>query len=107
MEASYFYTLVLPLGIFVFLMTSLAFYYARKEEIARKKWMELTHAHAETQLMKSEEMMIRELEGLEKLLQNKSIDQITYERLRKVLEADRKKNIEVDCSEKDAACIVT
>jgi len=106
MEASYFYMLVLPLGIFVFLMTSVAFYYARKEEIARKKWMELTHAQAETQL-KPEEMMSKELEGLEKLLQNRSIDQVTYERLRKVLEADRKKNIELDCSEKDATYIVT
>jgi len=106
MDASYFYTLVLPLGIFVFLMTSVAFYYARKEEIARKKWMELTHAQAETQL-EPEEIMSKELKGLEKLLQNESIDQITYERLRKVLEADRKKNIELDCSEKDAACNVT
>jgi len=106
MEASYFYLLVLPLGIFVFLMTSVAFYYARKEEIARKKWIELAHAHAETQI-EPEEMMSKELEGLEKLLQNESIDQITYERLRKVLEADRKKNIELDCSEKDAAYIVT
>jgi len=106
MEASYFYAFVLPLGIFVFLMTSLAFYYARKEEIARKKWMELTHVQAEIQL-KPEERMDKELEGLEKLFQNKSIDQTTYERLKKVLEDDRKKNIEVDCSEKDAACIVT
>jgi len=106
MEASYFYTLVLPLGIFVFLMTSVAFYYARKEEIARKKWMELAHAQVETR-PKPEVMMSRELDGLEKLLQNRSIDQITYERLRKVLEDDRKKSTEVDCSEKDAACIVT
>jgi len=106
MEASYFYTLVLPLGIFVFLMTSVAFYYARKEEIARKKWIELTHAQSETQL-EPEEMMSKELEGLEKLLQSRSIDQITYERLRKVLEADRKKKIELDCSEKDAAYIVS
>ena len=106
MEASYFYTLVLPLGIFVFLMTSVAFYYARKEEIARKKWMELAQAQVETQL-KPEEMLSKELEGLEKLLQNRSIDQVTYERLRKVLEADRKKNMELDCSEKDATYIVT
>ena len=106
MEASYFYALVLPLGVFVFLMTSLAYYYARKEEFARKKWMELAHAQADVQL-KPEEMVSRELAGLEKLLENQSIDQITYERLRKVLEADRKIEAEVDCSENDAACIVT
>ena len=106
MEASYFYTLVLPLGIFVFLMTSVAFYYARKEEIARKMWMELAHAQAETQ-PKPEETMGKELDGLEKLLQSKSIDQTTFERLRKVLEADRKKNVELDCSEKDAAYVVS
>ena len=68
--------------------------------------MELTHAQVETQLH-SEETMSKELKGLEKLLQNRSIDQVTYERLRKVLEADRKKNMELDCSEKDATYIVT
>ena len=106
MEASYFYALVLPLGIFVFLMTSLAFYYARKEEIARKKWMELTHTHSEMPL-RPEEIVDKELEGLEILLQNKSIDRATYEQLRKMLEDVRKMNVESDCSEKDAAFVIT
>jgi hypothetical protein len=106
MEASYFYALVLPLGIFVFLMSSLAFYYAKKEEIARKKWMELTRAEAEM-APEPEEMVDKELNGLEKLLQNKSIDHATYEQLRKVLEDVRKMNTELDCSEKDAAHIIT
>jgi len=106
MEASYFYVLVLPLGIFVFLMSSLAFYYARKEELARKKWTELTDLHTEDQL-EHEETMSSELKGLEKLLQNKAIDQITYQRLKKALEDYYQMNTELDCSEKDTIYSVT
>lgn len=106
MEASYFYVLILPLGIFVFLMSSLAFYYARKEELARKKWTELTDLHTEDQ-PEHEETMSSELKGLEKLLQNKAIDQITYQRLKKALEDYYRMNTELDCSEKDTIYSVT
>jgi hypothetical protein len=50
MEASYFYSIVLPLGIFVFFLTALAYYYARKEELARKKWKKLADEYATKQL---------------------------------------------------------
>ena len=102
MAASYFFVLILPLGIFVFLMSSLAFYYARQEERARKRWMELTRAHNEME-PNQEDVMNLELKGLEKLLQNKSIDQTTYERLKKALEDYYKVNIGVDRPEEDAA----
>ena len=106
MEASYFCVLILPLGIFVFLMSSLAFYYARKEELTRKRWTELTNLHIEKQ-PKHEETMRNELEGLEKLLQNKAIDQTTYQQLKKALEDYYKMNTELDCREEDTTCSVT
>ena len=106
MEASYFYVLILPLGIFVFLMSSLAFYYARKEELARKKWTELTNLHIEEQ-PEHEETISNELKGLEKLLQSKAIDQTTYQQLKKALEDYYKMNAELDCSEEDTICSVT
>ncbi len=106
MEASYFYALVLPLGIFVFLLASLAFYYARKEELASKRWKELTDAHMKVQLQEGDTMS-KELKGLEKLFLNNSIDQFAYERLKKVLEDDRKVNVESDCSKEDATCSIT
>lgn len=50
MEASFFYSIVLPLGIFVFFLSALAYYYARKEELARKKWKRLVDEYTTKQL---------------------------------------------------------
>jgi len=50
MEASYFYSIVLPLGIFVFLLTAIAYYYARKEELARRNWRKLMDTYTKKQL---------------------------------------------------------
>jgi hypothetical protein len=56
MEASYFYLFVLPLGIFVFFLTAVAFYYARREELARRNWRKLMSAYAKKQLKQKEDM---------------------------------------------------
>ncbi len=80
MEASYFYLLVLPLAIFVFALASLVFYYAKREEFAHKKLTKLAH--------KQEETFTNQLEKLSELRKNKSIDRITYDRLKRILETD-------------------
>jgi len=80
MEASHFYLLVLPLAIFVFALASLVFYYAKKEEFAHKKLKKLAH--------KQEETFTNQLEKLSELRKNKSIDRITYDRLKRILETD-------------------
>jgi hypothetical protein len=49
MEASYFYFIVLPLGIFVFLLSALAYYYARREEQAQRNWNKLMNTYTEEQ----------------------------------------------------------
>jgi len=106
MEASYFYMLILPLGIFVFLTSSVAFPYARKEEPTRKKWTELTNLHIQKH-PEHKETMSSELKGLEKLLRNKAIDQRTYQQLKKALEDYYKINTGLDSSEKDMIYSVT
>lgn len=68
--------------------------------------MELTNLHAEKQLER-EEIVSKGLKGLEKLFEDKSIDQSTYERLKKALENDYEANMEPDCSERDVTSTVT
>jgi hypothetical protein len=57
METSYFYSFVLPLGIFVFFLTALAYYYARKEEQARRNWKKLMNAYSKRQFEPKENMI--------------------------------------------------
>ena len=80
MEVSYFYLFILPLAIFVFALASLVFYYAKREEFAHKKLKKLVH--------KQEETFTNQLERLSELRKNKSIDKITYDRLKQILETD-------------------
>jgi len=93
MEASYFYFFVLPLGIFVGILALLVFYYARKEELAERKLKKLMGKYVRKRL-KQKEAFNKELERLEELFQNKSIDQITYERLKQLLENNYEKKRE-------------
>jgi len=87
METSHFYFLVLPLGILVFVLAPLVFYYSRKEERAQRKLKKLKSTFARNRL-KQKEVFTRQLKKLDELSQSKSIDEITYERLKKVLEND-------------------
>lgn len=87
-------------------MSSLAFYYTRKEEPARKKWTELTNLHIQKH-HEHKETMSSELKGLEKLLRNKAIDQTTYQQLKEALEGYYKMITELDSSEKDMIYSVT
>ena len=80
MESSYFYLFVLPLGILVFALAPLVFYYAKREEFAHKKLKKLA--------CKQEETFTKQLEKLSELRKNKSMDRITYERLKRILETD-------------------
>jgi len=104
MEASYFYFLVLPLGIFVFFLTGLAFYYARREELARRNWRKLMSAYAKKQLKQKEVMDVDD--DFEVKLQEalEQLDIVTSENMH--IE-ERTKSTEADCSEEDAPYSIT
>lgn len=93
MEVFDFYLIVLPLGIFVCALAPLVFFYARREELAQWKLKRLKHAHARKRL-KQKETYTKELENLGILLRNGSIDETTYERLKKVLLHSHQRNRE-------------
>ena len=85
MDPSQFYLLVLPLGTFVFALAFLVYYYARREEFAQRKLKRLVCTYVKKRL-EQKEAMNKELERLERLRENESIDQITFERLKYLLE---------------------
>ncbi len=103
MEASYFYLFVLPLGIFVFFLTGLAFYYARREELARRNWRKLMSAYAKKQL-KQKAMDDDKDYGVKLQEALAQLDILATENMRT---EESSKNIEADCSEKDAPYIIT
>lgn len=93
MESYYFYLFVLPLGFVVFLLALLVYYYARKEEIAQKKLKRVVLTYVRKRV-KQKELLNQELGRLSELFQKKSIDEITYERLKKVLDNSYEKERE-------------
>lgn len=93
MEAYYFYYFVLPLGAFVGILASLVFYYARREEAAQRKLKKVMHIYIKKR-RKHEEALAKELGKLEELRQSKSIDEITYGRLKHLLQTDYEKKRE-------------
>jgi len=104
MEASYFYSIVLPLGIFVFLLSALAYYYARREEQAQRNWNKLMNAYTEEQFEKKEDTKMNDYYAmkLEKAL----------ERVSAVKDADEPRREEEDVietcsSEEDVSYNVT
>jgi hypothetical protein len=104
MEASYFYFIVLPLGIFVFLLTAVAYHYARKEELAQKKWKKLVDEYATKQLgwrdaAKTEDYCEMKLE--------KALEQISVATNGSSLSGEEENVTEQHCSEEDASCNVT
>jgi uncharacterized membrane protein (DUF106 family) len=85
MQATDFYSFVLPLGVLIAIVVSLLLYFARKQESLEKRWDRLTRAYMRYRL-EQEKAFAEELEKLQILLQEKSIDQDTYVRLKKLLE---------------------
>ncbi len=84
MEISYFYLLILPLGIIVAGLVAAVYYYANKEEIAKKKTKKLVQTYIKEKA-KQKEAMNKELARIDKLFEEKSIDEETCERLKNVL----------------------
>ena len=105
MEASYFYSIVLPLGIFVFLLTALAYYYARKEELAGRKWRKLMNAYTKKQLEQEEATSSEDYyeTKLEKALEQ--LDIVTSEN--NLSRKEGNQSTEPYCSEEDASYNVT
>lgn len=92
MEPTDFYSFVLPLGVLIVILVSLALSIARKEESLEKSWNRLTRAYMKDRF-EQEKSYAEELEKLQTLLQEKSIDQDTYVRLKKILERSLKRRL--------------
>lgn len=90
MDASYFEFLVLPLGVLVFILAALVYYFARKEERGRNRTKKLIESYF-NEKAKEQGLMNRELANLRKLLENNSIDRDTYERMKNLLITTHKK----------------
>jgi hypothetical protein len=84
MEASYFYLLILPLGLIVVGLVAAVYYYANKEEIAKKKTKKLVQAYIKEKA-KQRKSMDTELAKIDRLFEEKSIDEETCKRLKNVL----------------------
>jgi altronate dehydratase len=84
MEVSYFYLLILPLGIIVIGLVAAVYTYAHREEIAKRKTKKLVQAYIKEKA-KQQEAMNKELAKIDKLFEEKSIDEETCERLKNVL----------------------
>lgn len=90
MDASYFEFLVLPLGVLVFILAALVYYFARKEERGRNRTKKLIESYF-NEKAKEQGLMNRELANLRSLLENNSIDRDTYERMKNLLITTHKK----------------
>jgi hypothetical protein len=84
MEAFYFNFFVLPLGILVVILVASVYYYANKEEIARRKTKKLIQAFLKEKV-KQQRAMNNELARLDKLFEDKLIDEETCENLKNLL----------------------
>jgi hypothetical protein len=84
MEISYFYLLILPLGIIVVGLVAAVYYYANRGEIAERKTKKLAQAYIKEKA-KQKEVMNKEIAKIDKLFEEKSIDEETCERLKNVL----------------------
>lgn len=90
MDASYFEFLVLPLGVLVFVLATLVYYFARKEERGRNRTKKLVESYFDEKA-KEQGLMNNELANLRRLLENNSIDRDTYERMKNLLITMHKK----------------
>jgi hypothetical protein len=90
MDASYFEFLVLPLGVLVFILAALGYYFARKEKRGRNRTKKLVESYF-NEKAKEHGHMNTELANLRSLLENNSIDRDTYERMKNLLITTHKK----------------
>jgi hypothetical protein len=104
MDASYFYFIVLPLGVFVFLLTALAYYYARKEEIAHRNWKRLLDAYTNKQPGQGENTGTDDYYDM-KL--EKALEQLNVATSRDKLDKEEEDVMETRCSEEDVSYNVT
>lgn len=84
MDAFDFNFFILPLGIIVAILVATAYYYARKEAIAKRKTKKLVQAYVKERANR-QKAMSRELAKIDKLFEEKSIDKETCERLKNVV----------------------
>ena len=85
MEPLDFQFFVLPLAVLIGILTLMVVYYARREERQEKKLKKLMRRYVRNRVTQ-EEIFAKELEKLQLLLRNKSIDKSTYSRLKETLE---------------------
>jgi len=104
MEASYFYSFVLPLGIFVFFLTALAYYYARKEELARRHWDKLMNAYTKKQVEQKENTST---DDYYEMKLEKALEQLSAVIEGNKLDTEEEDVMETRCSEEDASYNVT
>jgi Flp pilus assembly protein TadB len=104
MEASHFYYIVLPLGIFVFLLTALAYYYARKEELARRNWKKLMNAYTKKQLEQKKDVSAHDYHDM-KL--ERALEQLNVATSGNGLSRKEENDKEPHYSEEDASYNVT
>jgi hypothetical protein len=90
MDASYFVFLVLPLGVLVFILAGMVYYFARKEERSKNRTKKLIQSYFDEKA-KEQGHMKKELANLRSLLENNSIDRSTYERMKNLLTITNKK----------------
>jgi hypothetical protein len=83
-ETFFFDFVVLPLAILVATLVASLCYYANREEIARRKTKKLIQSYLKEKT-KQQVLMSKELANLDKLLEIRSIDEDTHERLKKLL----------------------
>jgi hypothetical protein len=89
-EPFFFNFFVLPLGILVAILVASLYYYAKREEIARRKTKKLMQSYIKEKA-KQKALVNKELANLNELLENNSIDEDTHERLKKLLMMTHKK----------------
>jgi hypothetical protein len=92
------------LGIFVFFLTALAFYYARREELARRNWRKLMSAYAKKQLKQKENM---DRDDDYKMNLEEALEQLDIMASENMHVEESSKSIEPDCTEEDAPHIIT
>ena len=84
MEAFYFNFIVLPLGILVVILVASVYHYANKEEIARKKTKKVIQAYLKEKV-RQQKAMNKEIARIDKLLEDKLIDEETCDDLKNLL----------------------
>lgn len=85
MDAFNFNFIVLPLGIIVFILAATVFYYAKKEEFAKRRALKIIRLYV-NETKKQHKHHSDDIAHLNLLLKEKSIDKETYNRMKKLLE---------------------